>query len=118
MKMAVAAGLAGVTLLIFPTSSKAAGFLDGTFWVACPKCGHVDKVEDITRNHKCENDKCKNDKDVDGGTCYVTCPDGHWKDNKVEGVTRQHQCQKKVGGGICGKQCRGPFAKPTPEPKD
>jgi hypothetical protein len=114
MKMAVTAGAAGFAALVTPSPAAAIGALEGTFYVYCKKCKRVDKVENITRNHTCENNKCKN-KTVDGGTAYVVCPAGHWKDNKVEAITRQHQCQKKVGEGICGKQCRGPFAKPSPE---
>jgi hypothetical protein len=121
IKLTAAAGAAGVATLVLPSTVGARrreGFLEGTFYVVCRKCMQVDKVEAITRNHTCENANCKN-KTVDGGDAYLVCPDGHWRDNKVENVTRQHQCQHKMtDGGICGKQCRGPFPKPKPEPKE
>ena len=115
IKMTAAAGVAGIAALVDPPPAAAEGCLEGTFYVYCTECKRVDKVEDITCNHTCENDECKN-KTVDGGTAYLVCPYGHWRDNKVEGITRQHQCQKELpNGGICGYQCRGPFPKPTPE---
>ena len=109
--LAFAIGGALVAMLVVPApaSAKVEGSLIGTFYVYCKKCKQVDKVEDITRNHDCEN--CKN-KSVDGGTAYVVCPKGHWQDNKVEGLTKQHLCGKKVGDGICGKQCEGQPSKP------
>jgi hypothetical protein len=111
IKMTAATAAAGVAALVAPSPAAAEGFLNGTFYVYCTKCKQVDKVENQTRNHTCCNDKCKY-KTVNGGTAYVVCPAGHWRDNKVEAVTDQHQCQKKVSGGICGKQCKGPFPKP------
>lgn len=110
MKVAAVTGAAGLAALVAP-SPTAAGSLVGTFYVYCTKCKRFDKVEDFTRNHTCENGRCKH-KTVNDGTAYLVCPDGHWRDNKVESVTRQHQCQKRVGRGICGKQCKGPFPKP------
>ncbi|QJW95380.1 hypothetical protein [Frigoriglobus tundricola] len=112
IKMGVAGSVAGLAALVYPTSAAAAGALNGTYFIRCTACGRIDKVEELTANHTCENNRCKH-KSVNGGTAYVVCPDGHWRDNKVEGITNQHQCQKKVGGGICGKQCKGPFPKPS-----
>lgn len=110
LNLAVVIGAVLVTTLVVPAQARAAGFLEGTFYVICPEHKVFDKVEAITRNH--DSEKC-NHKTVDDGTAYLVCPDGHWRDNKVENITRQHECQwKKPGGGICGKQCRGPFPKP------
>jgi hypothetical protein len=109
-RVAFAIGGVLVAMLVVPASAKAEGFLEGTFYIYCMKCKQVDKVENLTRNHECEN--CKN-KSVDGGTGYVVCPKGHWRDNKVEGITKQHLCGKKVGGGIHGVQCEGQPSKPA-----
>jgi hypothetical protein len=78
------------------------GFLEGTWKVRCPK-GHDDIVENITRNHTCEECGVKA---VDDGRAIVLCPDGH--ENRVEGITRRHLCQYKLpNGNACGKECRG-----------
>lgn len=77
------------------------GYLHGTYVVRCPK-GHDDRVDDYTRNHKCE--KC-GAKAVVNGKAIIVCPDGHT--NQVSGVTESFRCKfKLVGGKLCGKECR------------
>lgn len=116
MVFAVGCSLLAILVVSVPTQAKA-GSLIGTFYVYCIKCKQVDKVEDITVNHECENDKCKA-KSVDSGTAYLVCPDGHWRDNKVEAITKAHACSKKLNNGkACAKECEG--QKVTPEkPED
>jgi hypothetical protein len=107
IKITAATAAAGIVTLMTPSPAAAEGVLIGTFYVYCEKCHQVDKVEDHTRNHTCENQKCKH-KTVDGGTGYLVCPDGHWRDNKVEAITKAHACAKKLANGQpCAKECEG-----------
>jgi hypothetical protein len=94
-KFAKAVAIAPIAL-IGAVPAFAAGFLEGTWVVRCPR-GHDDYVTDITRNHDCET--C-NTKAISDGAGRVVCPNGHA--SFVSGVTRQHKCPEQG----CGLECR------------
>lgn len=76
--------------------------LYGTFYLRCPKCSTVDKVEDGTKQHVCSNDKCKTQVFAQGKVTLV-CRKQH--DNIVDlsniDVLSSYPCKN------CGVDCQG-----------
>lgn len=87
----IAAGLAPIA------SGHPKNYLLGTFYLQCPYCGNIDKVEDGTAQHRCQT--C--DKQVfHDGKVIVMCPNGHPNEIALHGRTSSIICRR------CQTECR------------
>jgi uncharacterized C2H2 Zn-finger protein len=72
-------------------------YLYGTFYLKCPKCSQVDKVEKGTVQHVCE--KCHTQMFRDGKVTMM-CPKGHPNEVRLHGRTTSIICKE------CNMECR------------
>lgn len=100
MSLAWYAGASGDIRGDSTAQKRTRSYLWGTWYVRCPD-GHVDKVEDATAQHVCEDDKCKKQCFIDGKVT-VMCPDNHTNEIAVRGRVEGRKC--KTDG--CKKECR------------
>jgi hypothetical protein len=96
-----------LTLILFLTlfaswNTFGKDYLLGTFYLKCPACGKVDKVEDGTAQHKCE--KCKTQV-FQRGHVKLVCPKNHVNDVQVLGEVNSVIC-RTCGAECCRKRLR------------
>ncbi len=93
-------------ICIFGIVPKSRACLYGSYWVVCPKDNsHVDRVDDGTCQHECEECKAQKIKTqcFDGAKVTLRCPNGH--DGKVDTSKCGDACQG-VTCGTCRVNCR------------
>jgi primosomal protein N' len=99
------AKVTGATAAVFMAligRAPARACLAGTWYVKCPKCGKIDKVDGGTCQHKCE--RC-NYQSFTGTDVTVVCPKGHAHRIKT-GACERSTCTKSYICPICKQECR------------
>ena len=95
-------GIIGAVGIIVAAPGPARACLAGTWKVRCLR-GHVDIVDDITCNHKCE--KC-GEKAFSDGVGDVVCPDGHANPVSTGNRNERDKWLQSLKCSKCGKGCR------------
>lgn len=97
-----ASSFAAASGLIFLNPRSGLACLVGTWKVRCPK-GHIDTVDAVTCNHKCDTCGAIAMSDGEGD---VVCPDGHVNHVVTGGRGDRDKWLTRYACTTCKKECR------------